>query len=282
MNQGEIILYQLNESTNFKIEVRLEDDTVWLTQNQMVELFNSTKQNISLHINNIFKEGELTEISTVKEFLTVKIEGKRNVKRKILLYNLDVIISVGYRVKSQRGTQFRIWANKIIKDFLLKGYAINNRVNRLEDKLIEHDKKFELLLNTNLPKTEGVFFDGQIFDAYEKVSLFIKEAKLSIILIDNYIDETVLILLTKHKKGVKITIYTKTITKQIKLDIEKYNAQYEPIEVKIFTKSHDRFLIIDEKTIYHIGASLKDLGKKWFAFSKIDIDSELILKNLAK
>ena len=206
-NQGEIILYHTQDNQT-ALEVRFEDDTVWLTQTQMVDLFNSTKQNISLHINNIFKEGELMQISTVKEYLTVQMEGLRKVHRKIFLYNLDVIISVGYRVKSQRGTQFRIWANKILKEYLLKGHVLNQRVDKIERKLIEHDQKFELLIKTSLPQHEGIFYDGQIFDAYDKVSSFIKEAKSSIILIDNYIDDTVLTLLTKRNKGVTTTIYT--------------------------------------------------------------------------
>ena len=206
-NQGEIILYQTQDNQT-ALEVRFEEETVWLTQMQMVDLFNSTKQNISLHINNIFKEGELMQISTVKEYLTVQMEGLRKVHRKIFLYNLDVIISVGYRVKSQRGTQFRIWANKILKEYLLKGHVLNQRVDKIERKLIEHDQKFELLIKTSLPPHEGIFYDGQIFDAYDKVSSFIKEAKSSIILIDNYIDDTVLTLLTKRNKGVTTTIYT--------------------------------------------------------------------------
>jgi len=206
----------------------------------MVTLFNSTKQNISLHINNIFKEGELAADSTVKEYLTVKQEGKRKVKRKITLYNLDVIISVGYRVKSQRGTQFRIWANKILKNYLLKGYVINQRVDRIEKKLIEHDQKFELLINTNLPLNEGIFYDGQIFDAYKFVSELIKSAKKSIVLIDNFIDESVLTLLSKRNPGVSATIFTNNISNQLKLDLKRYNAQYPKIEVKQFKKSHDR------------------------------------------
>lgn len=206
----------------------------------MVTLFNSTKQNISLHINNIFKEGELAADSTVKEYLTVKQEGKRKVKRKITLYNLDVIISVGYRVKSQRGTQFRIWANKILKNYLLKGYVINQRVDRIEKKLIEHDQKFELLINTNLPPNEGIFYDGQIFDAYKFVSELIKSAKKSIVLIDNFIDESVLTLLSKRNPGVSATIFTNNISNQLKLDLKRYNAQYPKIEVKQFKKSHDR------------------------------------------
>lgn len=281
-NQGEIILYQSNDNKTV-LEVKFEEDTVWLSQAQMVDLFNSTKQNISLHISNIYKEGELIQTSTVKEYLTVQLEGIREIKRKVSIYNLDVIISVGYRVKSQRGTQFRIWANKILKEYLLKGYAINHRIERLENKVCSLEQKsseFDFHIKTSLPPHEGIFFDGQIFDAYEKVSSFIKEAKFSIILIDNYIDETVLTLLSKRKKSVKANIFTRTISKQLTLDINKHNAQYESIEVKTFNKSHDRFLIIDEKIIYHIGASLKDLGKKWFAFSKIDIDPQLIIKEL--
>jgi hypothetical protein len=280
MEQGEIVIYKTTGENNFQLEVRVENETVWLTQAQMVELFNSTKQNISLHINNIFKEGELEPNSTVKEYLTVQQEGKRKVKRKIALYNLDVIISVGYRVKSQRGTQFRIWANKVLKDYLLKGYAINQRVDKIEKKLIEHDQKFELLINTNLPPNEGIFYDGQIFDAYTFVSELIKTAKASIVLIDNYVDETVLTLLSKRNPDADATIYTSNITKPFKLDIKRYNAQYPKIEVKQFTKAHDRFLIIDNETVYHIGASLKDLGKKWVAFSKIKLDANEMMKKI--
>ena len=162
MVQGEIVIYKANDKTDFQLEVRVEDETVWLTQAQMLNLFDSTKQNISLHINNIFKEGELDQNAVVKEYLTTASDGK---KYKTKYYNLDVIISVGYRVKSQRGTQFRIWANKVLKDYLLRGHAINQRIGRIEQKLFEHDKKFDLLIKTNLPPHEGVFFDGQIFDA---------------------------------------------------------------------------------------------------------------------
>ena len=276
--KGEIILYQPDEKSTH-LEVRIDEETVWLSQGQMVELFNSTKQNISLHINNIFQEGELAPISTVKEYLTVQVEGGRKVQRKITVYNLDVIISVGYRVKSQRGTQFRIWANRVLKDYLLKGYVINQRVDRIEKKLLEHDQKFDLLIKTNLPPTEGIFYDGQIFDAYQFASDIIKSATKSIVLIDNYVDESVLTLLSKRNSEVTATIYTASISKQLKLDLKRFNAQYPKVEVKTFTKSHDRFLIVDHATVYHIGASLKDLGKKWFAFSKIELDAmELINK----
>lgn len=188
MEKGEIILYQPHDKSTH-LEVRIEEETVWLTQLQMVELFSSTKQNISLHINNIYKEGELSADSTVKEYLTIQIEGSRKVKRRIASYNLDVIISVGYRVKSIRGTQFRIWANKVLKDYLLKGYAISQRVDKVEKKLIEHDQKFDLLIKTNLPPAEGIFYEGQIFDAWIFTSELIRSANKSIILIDNYIDE---------------------------------------------------------------------------------------------
>lgn len=224
MKKGEIVLYQ-PEDTSIQIEVRIEEDTVWLTQSQLVELFDSTKQNISLHINNIFKEGELERDSTVKEYLTVQTEGSRKVRRTITCYNLDVIISVGYRVKSKRGTSFRIWANKVLKDYLLKGYAIHQRLDRIESKLIEHDQKFEVLVNTGLPQSEGIFFEGQIYDAWQFVSDLIKSARESILLIDNYLDESVLTLLSKRKKNVQAKIFTKTMSDQFKLDLKKFNDQ---------------------------------------------------------
>ena len=261
MNTNEIILYR-SDALSSQIEVLIEDETVWLTQLQMVELFQSTKQNVSLHINNVFKEGELDKYSTVKEYLTVQEEGFRKIKRKIKIYNLDVIISVGYRVKSKTGTQFRIWATNTLKSYLLKGYVIQDRIENMEKKLFEHDHKIEFLLNTNLPPNQGIFYDGQLFDAHVFVAKIMKSAKKSILLFDNYIDETVLLQLSKREKGVKVVIYTKNNTKQLQLDLERFNKQYEPIEIKEFSKSHDRFLIIDETEVYHIGASLKDLGKK--------------------
>ena len=282
MNKNEIILYHSKDQSTH-LEVRIEDDSVWLTQNQMVELFQSSKQNVSLHINNIFKENELEKNSTVKEYLTVQKEGLRTVKRKLTVYNLDVIISVGYRVKSQRGTQFRIWANKILKEYLLRGYAVNQRLERVESEVFELKQKvndFDFQLKTNLPPNEGIYFDGQVFDAFVFVSDLIKSASKSIILIDNYVDESVLLLLTKRNPKVKASIYTNSVSKQLQLDLNKHNSQYPEIEVKNFSKSHDRFLIIDNITVYHIGASLKDLGKKWFAFSKINIDANTLINKL--
>jgi hypothetical protein len=278
-NHGEIILYQTPDSLTV-LDVRLKNETIWLTQKQMAELFDCSADNVGLHLKNIYKEKELDEKATAEEFSVVQIEGKRKISRKLSLYNLDAIISVGYRVNTKRGTQFRIWANKVLKDYLLRGYAINQRIDRIESKLHEHDQKFDLLIKTNLPPHEGIFYDGQIFDAHHFVSGLVKSAKKSIVLIDNYIDESVLILLSKRKVQVKATIYTAAISTQLKLDIKKFNAQYPTIEVKKFNKSHDRFLILDEKEVYHIGASLKDLGEKWFAFSKIALDAKEMIERL--
>lgn len=274
MEQGEIILYQPDETV--KLEVRMEDETVWLTQAQMVELFCSTKQNISLHINNIFKEGELAEKATVKEYLTVRTEGNRNVKRKITCYNLDVIISVGYRVKSVRGTQFRIWANSVLKEYLLKGYSINRRLSELEKTVALHSEKIDFFVRTSLPPVEGIFYDGQIFDAYKFATDLIKSAKTSLVLIDNYVDESVLLMLSKRNPGVSATVYTQRITPQLQLDLNKHNDQYPPINMRTYRNGHDRFLIIDDREVYHIGASLKDLGKKMFAFSRLSIPANII------
>jgi len=273
--KNEIILYRPDELAEH-IEVRIEDETVWLSQQQMASLFHQTKQNISLHINNCFKERELNRESTVKDSLTVQKEGDRTVKRKIEYYNLDVVISVGYRVKSKQGTQFRIWANNILKEYLLKGYVINNRMNRLEDNLEVLNNKVDnigLQINTHLIPTQGVFFDGQVFDAYELASKIIRSAKQSIVLIDNYMNENTLTHLAKKKKEVSVLLLTKTVNKKLTLDLQHANKQYGGFELKPFTKSHDRFLIIDSKEVYHLGASLKDLGKKWFAFSKMEVKS---------
>lgn len=277
-SENEIIIYQPDET--LKLDVRVEADTVWLTQAQMAELFQATKQNVSLHISNIFKEGELEASSTVKEYLTVQNEGKRKVKRVISYYNLDIIISVGYRVKSLRGTQFRQWANKILKSYLLRGYSINQRLieisDRLDRRLLDQDGKIaqirkdvDFFVRTAIPPHEGILFEGQIFDAYYITSQLIRKAAKRIVLIDNYIDETVFIQLDKRNPGVTAIIYTHTISRQLRLDQQRHNSQYEPIDIQTYRRAHDRFLIIDEE-IYHLGASLKDLGKKLFAFSLVD------------
>ena len=262
---NEIILYQPDSTV--KLEVRLENETVWLTQQQMTELFQTSKQNISLHVNNIFKEGELDSNSVVKESLTTASDGK---KYKTKYYNLDVIISVGYRVKSLRGTQFRQWANKVIKDYLMKGYAVSQRFERLEYRMAKTEEKIDFILNTSLPPREAIVFDGQIFDAYTLMCDLIRSAKNRIIIVDNYIDDSVFRQLDKRATGVSATIFTPSISRTLRQDLERHNAQYAPIEVKTFRRAHDRFLIIDD-TVYHVGASFKDLGKKLTAFSKMEI-----------
>lgn len=275
MEQGEIILYQPDETV--KLDVRIEDETVWLTQAQMVELFCSTKQNISLHINNIFKEKELVKDSVVKKSLTTASDGK---KYQTNFYNLDVIISVGYRVKSVRGTQFRIWANSILKEYLLKGYSINQRLSELEKTVALHSEKIDFFVRTSLPPVEGIFCGGKVFDAYKFATDLIKSARKSLILIDNYVDESVLLILSKRNPGVSATIYTQKITPQLQLDLDKHNDQYPAINMRTYRNGHDRFLIIDGEEVYHIGASLKDLGKKMFAFSKLSIPAKTILNLL--
>ena len=277
-NKGEIIVYQPEKT--LQLEVRMEDETVWLTQAQMADLFETTSQNITLHIKNIYTEQELETDSTCKDFLQVREEGSRMVKRIQKFYNLDVIISVGYRVKSRRGTQFRIWASKILKDYLLKGYSINKKIEDIEAKLVEHDQKIDFFIKTSLPPVEGIFFDGQLFDAYKFAADLIKSAHKSIVLIDNYVDESILMLLTKRNPHVTATIYTAQRSKQLLLDLQHHNAQYEPITINQFKQSHDRFLLIDDKDIYHIGASLKDLGKKWFAFSKLNLEIKDIMQKI--
>ena len=277
--KNEIVLYQPNEEV--KLEVRLEEETVWLNQQQMAILFNATKQNISLHINNIYKEGELLRDATVKEYLTVQQEGSRQITRRVLFYNLDVIISVGYRVKSIRGTQFRQWANRVLKDYLLRGYSINSRIERLENRMAQTEEKIDFFVRTSLPPVQGIFYDGQVFDAYTFTSNLIRSAKKSIVLIDNYIDDTVLLLLDKRQTGVQATIYTKSVDAKLKLDIDRHNKQYKPIEIRKFDRSHDRFLMIDHE-VYHIGASLKDLGRKWFAFCKMEVSAKDLLEKTEK
>ncbi len=275
--QNEIVLYQPNELT--KLEVRVADETVWLSQAQMAELFGVNRQAITKHLKNIYDSQELKQEATCSILELVQSEGGRWVKREVGFYNLDAIISVGFRVNTIRGIQFRQWANGILKDYMLRGYAINQRLQALEERVTEHDKKIDFFVRTSLPPMEGIFYDGQIFDAYAFVSDLVKSAKKSIILIDNYIDESVFVLLDKREKSVDATIYTQTVSKATQLDIDKHNAQYRPINIKQTKTIHDRFLIIDE-TIYHIGASIKDLGKKLFAFSKMEMSKEDIMKHL--
>ena len=270
--QNQIILYQPNDT--IKLEVRLENETVWLTANQMSVLFNRDEKTIRKHINNVFYEDEVSQINNT-HFL--RVDG---VKQPVAFYTLDVVISVGYRVKSKQGVIFRQWANKVLKEYLLRGYAVNQRFETLENKMdkkfaeqdakIEHlNKQVDFFVRTSLPPVEGVFHNGQIFDAYKFVTDLIKSAKKSLVLIDNYVDESVLLMLSKRNQGVTAKIYTSQITHQLRLDLQRHHTQYPTIQLVRHTTSHDRFLIIDDTEVYHIGASLKDLGKKLFAFSKL-------------
>ncbi|MBR6879287.1 MAG: virulence RhuM family protein [Bacteroidales bacterium] len=274
MEKGEIILYQPDNS--IELEVRMEAETVWLNRQQMALLFNRDVKTIGKHINNALTE-ELRDFSTVAKFATVQKEGERVVTRNVEYYSLDMVLSVGYRVKSQRGIEFRQWANKVLKDYLLRGYAVNQRIERLEQRVSKTEEKIDLFVRTSLPPVEGVFYDGQIFDAHVFASNLIKSAKSSIVLIDNYIDESVLVTLSKRENNVSAKIVTRGISNQFQLDLNRHNSQYPQIEVEERTDIHDRFLIIDD-TVYHIGASLKDLGKKLFAFSKLEISPEVIQK----
>lgn len=283
---NEIIIYQPDE--DLSLDVRVEDETVWLTQSQIVELFESSKANISEHLKHIFDSGELSKEGTVRKFRTVRQEGNRNVTRNIDFFNLDVIISVGYRVNTVRGIQFRQWANKVLKEYLLRGYAVNQRLMQLEDRIDRHfseydrhllqlDEKVDFFVRSSIQPKEGIFFDGQIFDAYAFIAGLIRKAKHRIVVIDSYIDDSVLVQLSKRNPGVTVDIYDGQISRQLRQDVEKHNAQYPGVTLHKYPKAHDRFLIIDEE-VYHIGHSLKDLGKKLFAFSKMDVmtGSELI------
>lgn len=282
--QGEIVLYQPDETV--RLEVRLDEDTVWLNRQQLAMLFGRDVKTIGKHVANALKE-ELSGMAVVAKFATTASDGKTY---QVEYYNLDMILSVGYRVKSRRGVEFRQWANKVLKEYLLKGYAINRRLadleSRVDAKFLRHEQrldrieeKVDFFVRTSLPPVEGVFYSGQIFDAYMFVSGLIKSANKTVVLIDNYIDESVLTMLGKRNPGVTALIYTRKADRQLQLDVEKYNSQYEPVEVVECRDCHDRFMIVDG-VVYHIGASLKDLGKKLFAFSKLEIPAAAIMSLL--
>ena len=278
--KNEIIFYQADKSkAHIEVRVDEENETFWLNRIQIALLFDRDIKTIGKHIRNALNE-ELNGISVVAKFATTAKDGKMyNIEH----YNLDMVLSIGYRVKSNRGIQFRIWANKILKDHLLKGYTVNNRINRIEDNLDTLKDKVQqigLQINSHLIPTQGVFFEGQVFDAYELTSRIIRNAKKSIVLIDNYIDERTLEHLSKKEKSVIVTLLSIDKSSQLDLDLQKANTQYGNFTWKKFSKSHDRFLIIDQNEVYHLGASLKDLGKKWFAFTllKPQSISELLKK----
>ena len=276
MEQGEIILYQPDEA--IRLEVRMENETVWLTQEQIANLFGTKRPAITKHLNNIYNSGELDVDSTCSILEHMGNDGKQKYTTKY--YNLDAILSVGYRVNSRNATLFRRWASSVLKEYLLKGYSINQRLSELEKTVALHSEKIDFFVRTSLPPVEGIFYDGQIFDAYKFASDLIRSARKSLLLIDNYVDESVLLMLSKRNPGVSATIYTQKITAQLQLDLDKHNDQYPPINIRTYRNSHDRFLIVDDKDVYHIGASLKDLGKKLFAFSKLEIEPGLITDKL--
>lgn len=237
-SSNSIVVYQSSDGV-VQLDVQLADETVWLTLNQLSILFDRNKSVISRHISNIYNEGELSREATVAKNATVQNENGRQVVRQIEYYNLDVIISVGYRVKSLRGTQFRIWANRVLKEYLMKGYSVNNRLERLEQRVSKTEEKIDFFVRTALPPVEGVFYNGQIFDAYVFATDLIKSAKKSITLIDNYIDESVLMMLAKRGKNVKASILTGSVSKILQLDIDKHNSQYPPITVETIKNNHD-------------------------------------------
>ena len=285
-NISNIVLYNDGE---LELKVSVNEETIWLTQKQLSELFSVEIHTINYHIKNIYKQKELNKNSTIRIFRIVQKEGNREIQRNIEHYNLDMIISIGYRVNSITATKFRQWATSILKNYIKNGYVINadkitnerfvnleNDVNILKSQM--NDVK-SLIKNNTLETTQGIFYDGQTYDSYSFISDLLRSAKNEIILIDNYIDDIVLTLFSKTP-NIKVTIYTNTISKQLKLDFEKYSKQYNNITLKTFKNSHDRFLIIDKKEIYHIGASLKDLGKKWFAFSKMNLEISELLEKL--
>ena len=279
-NKSNLVIYSDGE---LELKISVTDETIWLTQAQLSDIFEKDQSVISRHINNIFKDNEVYEKSNMQKMHIA------NSDKPVSFYSLDIVLAVGYRTNSSKAIKFRQWATSVLKNYIQNGYVINSdkitndRFVSLENELILLKSKVENISNSLENKTlkpkQGIFYNGQIFDAYVFINDLFKIALDEIILIDNYIDETVFTLFSKYP-NIKIKIYTKIISKQLKLDLQKYKTQYQNIELLEFKNSHDRFLILDKKEIYHIGASLKDLGKKWFAFSKFDIENFDILKRL--
>ena len=272
--KGEIVMYQPDET--IRLEVRMGEETVWLTQQQMADLFQRDQSVIARHIRNIYKEEELEEEGTYAKFAYMGHDGLQ--LYEVTHYNLDVIISVGYRVKSKRGTKFRQWANRVLKDYLLKGYVVNQRITTLEHQVADLTEKVNFFVRSSLPPIEGIFYDGQIFDAYAHIISLIKRAKTSIVLIDNYIDIDTLTMLSNRNANVSVTIYTRQLSQQQQLDVQRHNQQYPAIAINYCQRNHDRFLIIDD-VVYVFGASLKDAGKKLFAYIRMQETSASELLN---
>ena len=285
-NKGEIVMYQPDET--IRLEVRMGEETVWLTQQQMADLFATDRSSIAKHIQNIYQTDELEKEPTCAKIAQVRQEGNRKVKRSLVYYNLDMIISVGYKVNSKRGTKFRQWANKVLKEYLLRGYVVNTRIAALEQHAAKQDieikelkDKVDFFVRSSLPPVEGIFYDGQIFDAYVQIVSLIKQAKRSVVLVDNYVDETTLTMLSKRDANVTATIYTRQLSQQQQLDVQRHNQQYPPITINMCQHNHDRFLIIDD-VVYVFGASLKDAGKRLFAYIRMQETSAAELLNLIR
>ena len=272
---GEIVMYQPDET--IRLEVRVENETVWLNRQQMATLFGRDVKTIGKHVNNALHE-ELANVPTVANFAIVQNEGGRIVNRSIEFYSIDMVMSVGYRVKSEQGIKFRRWANQVLKDYLLKGYVVNQRISVLEHQVADLTEKVNFFVHSSLPPVEGIFYDGQIFDAYVQIINLIKQAKQSIVLVDNYIDESTLTMLSKRDLNVPATIYTRQLSQQQQLDVQRHNQQYPPISIITTQRNHDRFLIIDD-VVYIFGASIKDAGKKLFAYIKMQETSSTELLN---
>ena len=281
-NEESVVVYRTDDNM-LQLEVQVADETVWLSQKQMASLFCTTPQNITIHIGNIYKEQELSKEATCKDFLQVQVEGGQEKQRITKFYNLDVIISVGYRVKSQRGTQFRQWANKVIKNYLLRGYAINQRIVNIENQLAiqqkqlaDHQEKIDFFVRTSLPPVEQVFFGGEFFAARVLLEKLIKTAKKRVIIIDEYIDAATFEMLDVRAKGVTADIYSSGLNVSLR-DTHNASVGVQPINThKWSNASHDRWLIIDDQ-LYHCGHSLKDMGKKLCAVSLMGTSPEIIL-----
>jgi len=295
MQSADVVIYNTGE---IELKIPLNENDIWLSANDIASIFGVNRPAIVKHIGNIYKTDELSKNTTCSILEQVAPDGKI---RNMNFYNLDMIISVGYKVNSKKATKFRQWANGVLKNYIQNGYVLNSaklteqKITLLEndlkllqtkvkDKQLQTDEKFNQLFEAieekSIKPTQGIFYDGEVYDAYVFVSNLIKSAKESIVLVDNYVDESVLTMLSKREPDVTATLYTKNITPQLELDFKKHNAQYPKITLKKFDASHDRFLILDGEELYHIGASLKDLGKKWFAFSKFERESFDILKRL--
>ena len=282
--KNEIVVYQPDET--IRLDVRLENETVWLTQDQIANLFGTQRPAITKHLANIYRSGELEREGTCSILEHMGNCGNRSYRT--MFYNLDVILSVGYRVNSRNATMFRRWATQVLKTYLLKGYAVNARLNQLEDRMdrrlakteaevIELKEKVDFFVQTKEPPLQGVFYDGQLWDARALVLSLVSRAKRALILIDNWATPETLDLFAKKRKGVKVTIFTSEHFKKkaphhsiSDADIATFNAQYPKLAVRYTDKFHDRFLIVDDRELYLIGASLKDLGRKCFAFTKLD------------